>query len=184
MSTFTTLLVIVVSFPILACDQQPSAARQEEEGRQVVPQYSPDTGRLDQLVVKREETGGVEARAFMKGTTFERIELDTDGDGTPDRWEYYTATGQAGTSGVSGNPIVRAEEATRGDGRISRWEYYDGGAIARVEEDVNGDGKVDKWERYEGGALRSLDLDLSGSGRPERRILFNPDGTTQSHPLP
>jgi len=150
--------------------------------------YSPETGRLEQLTLERDDNGSIEARAYMAGTQFDRIEIDTDGDGKPDRWEYYSTSkppsGAPTGAAAAANLIVRAEQATRGDGAVSRWEYYEGGVITRVEEDTRGDGRIDKWERYTDGDLTSIDLDLGGRGKPDRRILFRADGSTEAQPLP
>jgi hypothetical protein len=108
------------------------------------------------------------------------VELDRDGDGQPDRTEYYeTPIDEPGAdSPLASARIARAEEIRDGS-RVVRWEFYDGGVIERVEEDTTGDGRVDKWERYRNGRLAQLDLDLAGTGTPGRRLLYGPDGELQ-----
>jgi hypothetical protein len=144
----------------------------------VVPQYNRDTGRLTSVDVDRDQDGKVDARAYMDGTRLQRVEIDDDDNGKPERWEYY---GPA----TSGNAIVitRAEEASETTGKIARWEYFEGGQLVRVDEDVDEDGRVDKWEHYRAGRLEWLDLDLSGSGKPERRLLYDADGTVRSQSI-
>lgn len=160
----------------LACGGSPGP---DEAGdrRRISTRYSAATGLLEELKVET-PGGAIEARAEMHGTSFRRVEIDTNGDGQPDRWEYYAEPGRGGAAGT-GNAIVRAEQATRFDGIVSRWEHYESGVLVRADEDVNGDGALDKWERYEDGALASVDLDLNGAGRPDRRLIFRPGGATE-----
>lgn len=156
----------------VACGSQPSSTS-------VVPKYNRDTGKLTSIEVDRDKDGRFEARAFMDGTRIQRIEIDSNADGKPERWEYYGPAGTAGGESV----IVRAEEASETTGKVSRWEYFEQGTIARVEEDVDEDGRVDKWEQYRAGTLAFVDLDLSGSGKPERRLVYEPGGNVTSHSL-
>ena len=144
----------------------------------VVPQYNRDTGRLASVDVDRDKDGRFEARAFMDGTHIQRIEIDDNADGKPERWEYY-GPDAAG----SGDVILRAEEASETTGKVSRWEYFDHGQVARVDEDVDEDGRVDKWEQYRAGRLASVELDLSGSGKPERRLTYAQDGTVTAETI-
>jgi hypothetical protein len=144
----------------------------------LVPQYNRETGRLTSVDVDRDKDGRAEARAFMDGTRVQRIEIDQNADGKPERWEYY---GPAASG--SANVIVRAEEASETTGKIARWEYYEGGRLARVDEDVDEDGRVDKWEQYRAGRLATVELDLSGSGKPERRLIYETDGTVRSQSI-
>ena len=116
----------------------------------VVPQYNRDTGRLTSVEVDRDKDGKFEARAFMDGTRIQRIEIDDNADGKPERWEYY-GPAPSGSDSV----ILRAEEASETTGKICRWEYFENGQIARVDEDVDEDGRVDKWEKYRAGRARS-----------------------------
>lgn len=157
----------------VACGNQPPASAF------VVPQYNRDTGKLTSVDVDRDKDGRFEARAFMDGTRVQRIEIDSNADGKPDRWEYYAPAGASGGESV----IARAEEASETTGKISRWEYFAQGTITRVEEDVDEDGRVDKWEQYRAGKVASVDLDLSGSGKPERRLIYEPGGKVTSQSL-
>jgi hypothetical protein len=154
-----------------ACGQQATPSN-------VVPQYNRDTGRLTSVDVDRDKDGRFEARAFMDGTRIQRIEIDEDANGKPERWEYY---GPAASG--SDNVIVRAEEASETTGKISRWEYFENGEIARVDEDVDEDGRVDKWEKYRAGRLAAVELDLSGSGKPERRLNYAQDGSVTAESI-
>jgi hypothetical protein len=132
MSTKLGIGALALSASFIACGNQPAPPAN------VVPEYNRDTGRLTSVEVDRDKDGKFEARAFMDGTRIQRIEIDNNGDGKPDRWEYY---GPA-TSGGDNNVITRAEEASETTGKVSRWEYFENGQIARVDEDVDEDGRV------------------------------------------
>ena len=150
------------------------------------PVYSKTTGKLEQLVSDRNHDGQAEARAYMDGATLQRIELDRNADGKPDRWEYYAppaaAAGRSTTGAVP--DIIKAEEANGSDGRITRREIYRAGRLEKVEEDVDGDGRIDKWETYAEGELRHVDLDLDGSGTAGQRLSYHVDGSVTSAVLP
>lgn len=65
------------------------------------------------------------------------VGVDTNGDGKPDRWEYYE-------SGV----VVRIEADTNGDGKIDEKAIVKDGKIVSAEKDSNYDGKIDRWINY------------------------------------
>lgn len=154
--------------------------------------YDKTTGRLTRLEADSDGDGKPDTWAYMDGPRVERVEADDNGDGTVDRWEYHTAGPAAPGSqarppriarpgrGVAATPdktIDRIELATRHDGVVSRWEYFDNGLPSRVEEDTDGDGKVDKWETYTAGHISMMAIDLQRRGRPDRRLIYRPDGT-------
>lgn len=144
----------------------------EAPGVTVTPVYSPETGRLQEILSDRDGDGRVDTYAFMDGPRLLRIEIDRDGDGEVDRWEHY------GAPAVDGQPppIERAEEADGPDRTITRRELYVDGVLDRVEEDTDLDGRVDKWEKYRRGRLAQVALDLTGVGRPTRRLVYDTDG--------
>ncbi len=143
-----------------------------------VPQYNPDTGRLERITFDRDRDGRPDAWLFMNGTIVERAELDDNHDGDVDRWEYYdTAATQTTTEGgLPRGTLLRAEQSTRFDGVVSRRERYENGVLVAVEEDTSGDGRPDKWETWVDGSLRSIALDTSGTGKPDRQIEYAADG--------
>ena len=122
-----------------------------------------------------EEDGGV------------RTPRDLDGDGVPDRWEYYAdvrevESGEIEKVGFSlaGDEVVdawayhdeageirRVEVSTGRDGVVDRWEHYRGGALVRVESDRDRDGRVDHWSTFSGGVLESTRSDADGDGIPD-----------------
>ena len=50
------------------------------------------------------------------------MELDSDGDGHMDRFQYY-----------EDEQVTRVESDTNLNGRIDTWEYYQKGQIVRLE---------------------------------------------------
>jgi hypothetical protein len=168
---FAALLGVAVS----AC-QSPRAAPTSANG--VTPVYNKQTGVLEQLVADRRTGGRADMRAQMNGAQVKSVEIDRNGDGRPDRWEYYEPAG-AGPRGGPRSLLVRAEEANGADAAVTRREFYASGLIQRVEEDTDADGRVDKWEQYEHGALVRMDLDLAGRGFPDRRMIYGADGSLE-----
>jgi hypothetical protein len=144
------------------------------------PVYNDKSGQLEQIVSDSNGDGKIDTRAFMAGRVLQRIEIDRDADGAPDRFEYY---GEAPPERVDpASPagraeIERVEESNGPDKRITRREFYDKGQLARVEDDSNNDGRLDRWELYDAGVLARIDMDLKGSGFPTRRLVYRRDGT-------
>ena len=56
-------------------------------------------------------------------------------------------------------------------------EFFENGTLIRVEEDTDADGKIDKWETYSAGTLASMAFDSQHRGTPDRRLIYNPDGS-------
>ncbi len=65
------------------------------------------------------------------------IGVDTNGDGKPDRWEYYEAS-----------ILVRIEADTNNDGKVDEKAVVKNGKIVSAEKDSDYDGKVDRWIEY------------------------------------
>jgi hypothetical protein len=170
--------VVVVFCAAAGCGTPPAATSTS----QVTPSYNSETGRLEGLAADRDGDGRVDTRAEMDGLHFKRVEIDRDGNGKADRWEYYAApaapvAAASPAAPPSRNELVRAEEANGPQGdRVTRREFYERGVIARIEEDTDADGRIDTWDWYEGGALVRMDLDLQGRGRADRRLLYGPHG--------
>ena len=146
------------------------------------PEYGKD-GRLTRLTYDKNGDGKDDTFAFMDGPIVVRVEVDEDGDGKIDRWEYHraAATADAGTTPANANApdktIERIERATQHDGKISRKEFFENGSLIRIEEDTDADGKMDKWETYSAGTLASMAFDSQHRGAPDRRLIYNPDGS-------
>jgi len=141
----------------------------------VTPEYDKQTGRLSRLTHDSSGNGKPDTVAVMDGNHVVRVEADEDENGTVDRWEYYTSSGQA-TPGQAPDVLEHVERATRRDGHINRWEFFENGKLVRVKEDTDGNGKVDKWEQYTDGTLTEMALDTAGRGTPDRKLIYNPEG--------
>jgi hypothetical protein len=130
----------------------------------------------------------------MDGTRILRIEIDQDGDGNIDRWEYYGADQKIARVGFSrakdgvedawsfsntAGAVERIEMSTKHNKKIDRIEHYVNGALARAEEDSDGDGRFDKWETYEGERLTSVAFDTAHRGSPDRRLIYSADGNAR-----
>ncbi len=150
-----------------------SSAEREAKTR-IQPTYDKETGRLTKLDYDSNTNGKPDSWAYMDGTRLIRLEADENEDGKIDRWEHYPAGPAAGPGKQFPE---RIERATRLDGQISRREFFEGSLMVRVEEDTDANGATDKWETYKDGALTVLALDTTGKGRPDRRLLYGPDGS-------
>jgi hypothetical protein len=130
--------------------------------------------------------------SYMDGAKVVRIEIDRDGDGRVDRWEYYGVDQQlekvgfsrendgvqdAWSFGDGSGAITRIEVSTRRDGTIGRIEHFENGHIVRVEEDTDGLAGMDKWETYDGPRLASVAFDTARRGSPDRRLIYGVDGS-------
>lgn len=137
------------------------------QARAVHATYDPKTGKLTRIDYDADGDGRIETWAYMNGTVVLRIEIDKNEDGRLDRWEYYTPDQKLQKVGIS-----RAD-----NGRPDEWMYEDHGRLVRVETDNDGDGRVDQWEQYEDGHVASVAFDTTGRGRPDRRLVYGPDGS-------
>jgi len=165
------LAVALISVAPSAC--QDTAARKEAQKR-IMPTYDKSTGRLTRLDYDANGNGKHDTWTFMDGARLIRLEADENEDGKVDRWEYYPAT--TGAASLQ-QPPERIERATRLDGQISRREFFEGALMVRVEEDTDGNGATDKWETYTDQGLAVLALDTQGRGKPDRRLVYRPDGS-------
>jgi len=158
----------------------------------VTPEYDRKTGKLTLLKYDSNGNGKVDTWSYMDGAQVVRIEIDKDEDGKIDRWEYYGPNQKLEKIGFSremdgkedawsytapDGSIERIEISTRRDGKISRVEHYQHGTLASAEEDGDGDGTFDKWETYDGTRLASVAFDTEHRGKPDRRMVYAPDGT-------
>ena len=152
-----------------------AAAPTPAAGGRIEPAYDQATGRLTRLSYDSNKDGRHDTWAVMDGARLVTLEADENLDGKIDRWEYYPAGGAAGLK----QPPERIERSTRFDGQISRREFFAAGDMVRVEEDTDANGQTDKWENYAAGALVTVALDTKGLGKPDRRLVYNPDGSLE-----
>ncbi len=127
-------------------------------------------------------------RMHLDGAVPTRVEIDADGDGVVDVWEYYNiydpdqslqkrgfSLSQDGNLDAwayydQAGALSRIEVSTAGDFIIDRWEHYDGGRLVRVEQDTNGDSRPDTWYAYVDGVLIETVFDDDADGQPDRRV--------------
>jgi hypothetical protein len=145
------------------------------------------TGRVRELRLAPGGDFAVALRLHVEEDGGVRTPRDLDGDGVPDRWEYYAdvrdvASGDIEKLGFSlaGDEVVdawayhdeageirRVDVSTGRDGVVDRWEHYRSGALLRVESDRDRDGRVDHWSTFSGGILKSTQSDADDDGLPD-----------------
>jgi antitoxin component YwqK of YwqJK toxin-antitoxin module len=164
LAVLTVPLVVV-----LACAgaDQPARAR-------IAPEYDKKTGKLQLLKYDSNGNGKVDTWSYMDGGRIVRIEIDTNEDGRIDRWEYYGAD----------QKLEKVALATNGDGKATRTEWYAKDVLVRAEEDTDEDGRTDKWETYENGHLSSVAFDTLHRGVPDRRLVYDADGSVRVEVTP
>ena len=160
--------------------------------------FSKESGKLSQLAFDSNHDGKLDTWSYMDGTHALRIEMDKDGDGKVDRWEYYGANNTLEKVGFSrandgrvdawayagaDGKLSRIEVSTARDGKVTRTEYYEHDTLVRAEEDSQSTGRIDKWETYANGALASVAFDTLHRGRPDRRIVYGPNGSVHVEQL-
>ena len=169
-------VLIVVTAATSAAGSACQTRGTDPAASRVSPVYNQDTGKLEQLVSDRDGDGRAETRAFMEGAILRRIEIDRNGDGAVDRWEFYLGASAAPGAAIPPPVIERAEEANGPDAKVTRREFFARGTVERVEDDTNLDGRTDKWEFYEAGRLARVELDLVGKGAPSQRLIYGAGG--------
>jgi hypothetical protein len=93
-----------------------------------------------------------------------RSRIDTNEDGTVDRWEYYDQAGK----------LVKVGVSRKGADKPDAWAFSTpDGKIERMDVSSTADEKkIDRWERYENDVLVSVEFDENGDGRPDRRLTY------------
>jgi len=195
LSSYKTSLVFL-SATLLGC-----AGTGSSNHERPAASYDPQTGRLERLVFDSNDDGRNDAAGVLDGARVKQIELDSNGNGTVDRWDFYDADGKIVKVGLSraddgvmdavavyagDQRLQQLDVSTRRDGRFDRVEFYEAGQLTRAEEDTDADGLVDKWESYRPnpGAgpgeppvlLSSVAFDDEKRGRPSRRLVYALDG--------
>ena len=160
----------------------------------MTPEYDKRTGRLKTLKYDSNGDGRIDMTSTMDGARVVEIEIDTDFDGKPDRWEYYDANQKIVKVGSSrandgkedawsytdaGGNITRIDVSTRHDGKVQRVEHYQDGHLTGAEEDTDGDGRPDKWETFDGDHLSMVAFDTLRRGTPDRRLIYGATGSAK-----
>src|SRR5436190_22442099 len=84
---------IICAAAIVACALKSAAceSRQTVEARRrIQPVYDRETGKLTLLKYDANGDGNPDTVSYMDGAETVRSETDEHGDGSIDRWEYYT----------------------------------------------------------------------------------------------
>lgn len=157
--------MVLASAMSAACGRTASAP---EARPPVRPTYDPATGRLTGLAVDADGDARFEVTAHMDGRTLRRVDVDENGDGTPERREHYTVPSAAGTRA---EPQLSLLEQFDASGALRRREGYDAGELTWAEEDRDLDGEMDRQETWVRGALTSVTIARPGSEAP-LRILY------------
>jgi hypothetical protein len=99
--------------------------------------YGPD-GKIERLLQNVDGDGRADAVIlYWPNGKVRAGEIDSDRDGTVDRWEYYSPDGVVEKVGTS----------RRNGARPDQWDIIDGNdRVVRREFDDDGDGKVDRSE--------------------------------------
>jgi hypothetical protein len=180
-------LVVVLALVTASC-------RWDDPAKRIQPMYDKKTGKLQLLKYDSNSNGAIDTWSYMDGARVVRIEIDKDEDGKIDRWEYYgpdqkiervgfsrskdgkeDAWSYAGADGS----IVRIDVSTRRDGKVTRTEYYKNDVLVTAQEDSDADGQIDKWETYDGDRLASVAFDTMHRGKPDRRLIYGPQGSAR-----
>jgi hypothetical protein len=183
------LVVLASALALSACD-----ARGEEARKRISPEYDAATGKLSLLKYDSNGNGTFDTWSYMDGARVVRIEIDKDEDGKMDRWEYYgpdsklekigSSRAQDGKEDAWSYPgpdgsIARIEISTHRDTRVTRVEHYEHGVLVSAAADGDADGQMDTWETSEGDHLASIAFDTQHRGKPDRRLVYGPNGTAR-----
>jgi hypothetical protein len=129
------------------------------------PTYDKTTGKLTQLTYDANKNGKIDTWTDMDGARPIQSRMDTDEDGTIDRWEYYDEKGA----------LVKVGYSRRKNGKPDAWAFSGPeGKVLRVEteDDTNEDGRPDKWETYVNDVVQTASMDENGDGRADRRLTY------------
>ena len=139
----------------------PEQARIKDTTR---PTYDKTTGKLTQLTYDANKNGRIDTWTDMDGSRPVRSRIDSDEDGTIDRWEYYDEKGMLTKVGFS----------SRRNGHVDSWAFSGAdGKISRMEISSTGnEQKIDRWEFYQDGVLASVAMDENGDGKPDRKLTY------------
>ena len=104
-------LVLLIALFIGGCN-----IGQDDANKRIQPVYDRETGKLTLLKYDSKGDGKPDTFSYMDGVVVVRIEIDQDGDGRIDRWEYYGAGQKLERVGFSrhnrGGVDARAQRAS------------------------------------------------------------------------
>jgi hypothetical protein len=185
---------------VLLCAAASSCSGQS--GDRPTAEYDESTGRLRALAFSVNKSGKNDSVLYTEGSRVRRVELDLNGDGKVDRWDFYDERGKLQKVGLSqrDDGVMDAEAfytdagvlaeiriSTKRDGHYDRTEFYENNVLVRSADDTNGDGKPHKWDTYRlephstpgvsPYSISSTAIDETGAGRPTRRFIYGEHGT-------
>jgi hypothetical protein len=135
------------------------------------PTYDKTTGKLTQLTYDANKNGKIDTWTDMDGARPIQSRIDSDEDGTIDRWEYYDEKGS----------LTKVGYSRQKNGKADAWAFSGpDGQVVRVEteDDTNADGRPDKWETFVEGVVHTSTMDENGDGRPDRRLTYEAGALT------
>ncbi|MDT8377345.1 MAG: hypothetical protein RQ739_00540 [Desulfotignum sp.] len=140
-----------------------------------------ENDRIDKNLIDKNHDGTPDVEVFFNDKQQrERLISDTDFNGKPDTWQYYTddiLTRVEKDENKDGNvDLVETYDENghlktleeRKQGRVwLTWYYGPGEILVRGEEDKNQDGAVEIWYLYENGRLTRVKEDTTLDGKPD-----------------
>lgn len=187
------------SLGILLCALFAAACGNTDSGAGPKPVYDQQTGKLQRLDYDSDKDGKVDTVSFMDGKNVVRIEIDKNQDGKVERWEHYGQSQKLERVGFSrsndgkedawsyqgpGGSVARIDVSLGRDGKVNRREFFEQELLVRAEEtDPAAAGETWKpvrWETYDpSGRLVAAAFDSTGRGTPDRRLVYDADGTAR-----
>jgi antitoxin component YwqK of YwqJK toxin-antitoxin module len=99
---------------------------------------------------------------FNENQQRDRLISDTDFNGQPDTWQYYTD-----------DALIRVETDENGDGNVDHKVYYKNGQKTHLVRDTSFDGHFDTTQRYDDPKWSLIvTQDISQNGQPDIRSFF------------
>jgi antitoxin component YwqK of YwqJK toxin-antitoxin module len=140
--------------PPRTAEPTPQAAQHSAPAPRAAPQVAEASG-----IVDRNGDGRVDQWIYRERGQIQRVELDENADGRPDRVIHYDP---------ETSRIRRVEEDANADGASDSWTEYEDGKVARRRGDGDFNGSVDTWTFYRAGVITRHDQDTDGDGFRDR----------------
>ena len=167
---------ITLTSGLAGCSRAGGAA-----GDEPTAAYDRATGRLQRHTFDADQNGRNDSVSVMDGTRIDHIEVDTDENGTVDRWDYYDADRR----------LVKVGISRQNDGIVDAVEHYENGPRAsggaqpaastdderlpsRIDVSTERDGRFDRVEFYDRGVLTRVEEDTDQDGLVDKWELYAP----------
>lgn len=146
------------------------------------------THNLNRRVLDQNRDGISDRVITYEGLGGARIEeLDTDFNGTVDRWDTFGPEGQrlrSATARIGDRPdriasysrageLNRVETDSDLDGNFEHVQIFERGVLAEVRLDSDHNGRTDRVQDYRPGYLAAEEFDTDEDGAPELRMTFS-----------